>query len=156
MAFMFEQTADRMASSGIGTNLVDMGYAPVQGSMDTFVNNVWLVLLSTCPVDTGRMVSNMRLEQYGGIAKITISAVNPKTMYNYALAVNEGLAAAHQGRAMSVKEARNFHWVQKSLNTAAQITALNTNYFTNNNYTAMGKYVDSDDLLFNLNQNESW
>lgn len=156
MAFLFEQTADRMASSGLGTSLVDTGYAPVQGSMDTFINNVWLVLLSTCPVDTGRMVSNMRMENAGPVTKITISAVNPDTMYNYALAVNEGLAAKYQGRAMSVKETRNFHWVQKSLSTAAQITALDTNYFTKNQYTTMGKYADSDNLLFTYNEKESW
>ena len=87
-----------------------------------FYYNLLQVLYPTCPYDTGNMVSHISLEETPQEFIIKINAPTAKG-FDYAIAVNEGLAAKAQGRSRSAKEQRNYHWVQRAVKQAAQLTA---------------------------------
>ena len=98
--------------------------------LKVFYSNLYAILLPTCPYDTGNMSRHITFKEYPDYLYVKIEA--PKLTwfsetkgkyYDYALAVNEGLAAKAQNRQMSEKEQRNYHWVQRALEQAAQLTA---------------------------------
>ena len=89
--------------------------------VQVFYYNLLQVLYPTCPYDTGNMVSHIVVEETPEYFVVKINAPTAKG-YDYAIAVNEGLCAAYQGRTRSVKEERNYHWVQRAVQQAAQLT----------------------------------
>lgn len=93
--------------------------------VQVYYYNLLRVLYPTCPYDTGNMLSHIKLEETPEYFKITITAPKEtkKGHYDYAISVNEGLAAKAQGRSRSVKEERNYHWIQRAVQQAAQLTA---------------------------------
>ena len=80
------------------------------------------VLYPTCPYDTGNMVSHIVLDETPEYFIIKINAPTARG-YDYAVAVNEALCAQAQGRTRSIKEERNYHWIQRAIKQAAQLTA---------------------------------
>jgi hypothetical protein len=91
--------------------------------LQVFYYNLYAVLIPTCPVNTGNMQRHIQMDVQPDYIYVKIEAPNEKTGYDYALAVNEGLAATAQNREMSEKESRNYHWVQRALEQAAELTA---------------------------------
>ena len=93
--------------------------------VQVYYYNLLQVLYPTCPYDTGNMLSHIKLEETPEYFKITINAPKQtkRGTYDYARAVNEGLNALYQGRPRSVKEERNYHWIQRAVTQAAQLTA---------------------------------
>ena len=89
--------------------------------LKVFYSNLYAILLPTCPYDTGNMLRHITFSEYPDYLYVKIEAPHKKG--DYALSVNEGLAAKAQNRQMSDKEARNYHWVQRALEQAAQLTA---------------------------------
>lgn len=86
-----------------------------------FYYNLLQVLYPTCPYDTGNMLSHIVLSETPEYFIIKINAPTAKG-YDYAIAVNEALCAQYQGRTRSIKEERNYHWVQRAIKQAAQLT----------------------------------
>lgn len=89
--------------------------------VQTFYYNLLQVLYPTCPYDTGNMVSHIELEETPEYFLIKINAPTAKG-YDYAEAVNEGLAAKFYGRPRSTKEERNYHWIQRAVKQAGLLT----------------------------------
>lgn len=83
--------------------------------------NLYTILQATCPYDTGNMKSHITMQENEKEYIINISA--PKGTYDYAIAVNEALAAKSQGRSRSVKEERNYHWIQRAIKQAGEMNA---------------------------------
>lgn len=80
---------------------------------------LYSILIAMCPRDTGNMVTNIMLEDFGDYWKITVSG--PNGAYDYAAAVNYGLAAKAQNRSMSAKETQNYLWIQKAIEQAGKL-----------------------------------
>ena len=91
--------------------------------LQVFYYNLYAVLIPTCPVRTGNMQRHIQMEVQPDYIYVKIEAPNEKTGFDYALAVNEGLAAKAQNRERSTKEERNYHWVQRALEQAGKLTA---------------------------------
>lgn len=94
--------------------------------LKVFYNNLYAILLPTCPYDTGNMARHIKFTETPNYLSVVIEAPVYKSgalQYDYALAVNEGLAAKAQGRNRTAKEEINYHWVQRALQQAAQLTA---------------------------------
>lgn len=95
--------------------------------LKVFYSNLYAILLPTCPYYSGNMKNHIEFIEEPDYLYVKIEAPvdNEKTgkHYDYALSVNEGLAAKAQNRQMSEKEQRNYHWVQRALEQAAQLTA---------------------------------
>lgn len=94
----------------------------MQDALYTFYLNFYTILMATCPVRTGNMQRHIKF--FGGSDYIYVKIEAPTERgYDYALAVNEGLAAKFYNRPMTPKEQRNYHWVQRSIQQAAELTA---------------------------------
>ena len=91
--------------------------------LKVFYANLYVILLPTCPVRTGNMRNHIEFKETPEYLYVKIEAPIEKTGYDYALAVNEGLAAKEQNRNRTSKEEINYHWVQRALQQAAQLTA---------------------------------
>lgn len=98
--------------------------------LKVFYSTLYVILLTTCPYDTGNMLRHITLSEYPDYLyvkieapKITWTSETTGKYYDYALSVNEGLAAKAQNRPRSEKEERNYHWVQRALEQAAQLNA---------------------------------
>jgi hypothetical protein len=61
--------------------------------LQVFYYNLYAVLLPTCPVRTGNMQRHITFAEHPDYLYVKIEAPIEKTGYDYALAVNEGLAA---------------------------------------------------------------
>lgn len=96
-----------------------------------FYINLWTVLLAKIPIDTGNMITHTELQDYGNWWKLIISGPL-KDGDDYARAVNEGLNAKFNERAMTAKEERNYHFVQTSIEQAAQLSDMNIKYYEAN------------------------
>lgn len=88
-------------------------------SEQAFWQLAYTQLLNMCPRDTHNMVNHITLEDRGDAWVITISG--PTVKYDYAKAVNYGLSAKANGRTMSVKEQRNYMWIERALAQAAEV-----------------------------------
>ena len=86
--------------------------------------NLLQILYPTCPYDTGNMLSHISLTETPEEFIIKINAPTARG-YDYARAVNEGLAAKYYNRPRTAKEERNYHWVQRAVEQAARLTAEN-------------------------------
>lgn len=93
-----------------------------------FYINLWTILLALIPIDTGNMITHTSLEDYGEWWKLIISGPLPNGE-DYARAVNEGLNAKMQGRQRSAKEEKNYHFVQRAIEQAAQLSNMNIAYY---------------------------
>ena len=97
-----------------------------------YYQNLYSILMPTCPFRTGNMKSHITFTQAPNYCIVKIEApINDSKgalVYDYAVAVHEGLAAKAQNRAMSPKEARNYHWVQRAVKQAAELTAEKVTY----------------------------
>lgn len=88
--------------------------------IDKFVPLLLSILAQNTPKDTRNLVSSMMVEYTDDYVKITISGPTNRN-YNYAQAVNDARAATYFHRGMSEKEARNFHFVERSIEQAKQL-----------------------------------
>lgn len=84
---------------------------------EQFYYLLYTTLLANCPVDTGNMVANIVLEDYGDYYKITVSGpseLSSGEFYDYAQAVN-------YNQKRSAKEARNYEWIERTIKQVTEI-----------------------------------
>lgn len=95
--------------------------------IESYVKFVFDTILNLMPKDTLNMYFNSYYVNEGDCYRIVITA--PKSDgYNYAKAVNEALAAIGQGRQLSSKEKKNYHFAQKGIEQANKSIGVRTNY----------------------------
>lgn len=94
-----------------------------------YMNQLFSLLQSTCPVDTGNMLKNIKMEETDDAFFIYINAPHPNGNYDYARAVNYGLKAKAENRQMSSKEKRNYHWVERAVKQSADLVAERVLYY---------------------------
>lgn len=84
---------------------------------------VYSTLLSMCPIDTGNMVANITLEDYGDYWKISVSgpSITASGFYDYARAVNYNAQR-------TPKEARNYMWVERAIKQASEVVGGDAKY----------------------------
>lgn len=87
--------------------------------LDNFMNLLFAELLNRCPKDTGNMVNHILIGETEDYYEITITA--PKDNYDYARSVNYALNAKADGRALSVKEAKNYRWIEKAIARSTEV-----------------------------------
>lgn len=84
---------------------------------------LWTMLMLNCPFDTGNTARNIEMEDHGDYYIISIKAPQ-KSGYDYAKAVNYALNAKAQGRTRSVKEERNYLWIERSIEQAKELLGI--------------------------------
>jgi FlaG/FlaF family flagellin (archaellin) len=84
---------------------------------------LYTTLLANCPVDTGNMVSNITLEDYGDYWKITISGprYSSQGFFDYAKSVN-------YNPQRTPKEARNYQWVERVIKQVSEVIGGSVEY----------------------------
>lgn len=84
---------------------------------------LYTTLLGMCPVDTGNMVANITLEDFGDYWRISVSgpSLTGSGFYDYARAVNYNLQR-------TPKEARNYMWVERAIKQASTVVGGNVKY----------------------------
>jgi len=85
---------------------------------------LYTTLLANCPVDSGNMVANITLEDFGDYWKISISGPqynNSGDFHDYARDVNYNLQR-------TAKEARNFEWIERTIRQVSEIMGGSVQY----------------------------
>lgn len=98
--------------------------------VDNFYLQLYDTLLAQTPIATGNLISHLKLEDFGTFYRLTITAIPRRDggVYDYAEAVNYGLAAMKSGRTLSPKEAKNFHLVERSIEQACELLGFDLVY----------------------------
>jgi len=84
---------------------------------EQFYYLLYTTLLANCPVDSGNMLSNIVLEDFGDYWKIIISGpqeLNSGEFHDYARDVN-------YNQQRTAKEARNYMWIERTIKQVAEI-----------------------------------
>ena len=97
--------------------------SPVTLNEDNFYLQLYDTLLAQTPIATGNLISHLKLENFGTFYRLTVTALPTRDggTYDYAEAVNYGLVAKYYGRGMTPKEAKNFQFVERSIEQACEL-----------------------------------
>lgn len=92
--------------------------------MENFYYALYSILIANCPFDYSKRVGdhmkyNITLEDYGDFWRITVSG--PGLKYDYAAAVN-------YNQQRGPKEIKNYHWIERAIQQAAEVSGANINY----------------------------
>lgn len=79
--------------------------------MKEFIDDLYSIMLSMCPVDTRNMVTHIFLYDYGDYQEIRVEV-------DYAKAVN-------YNQQRTAKEAHNFRWIERAIQQASDIHGAN-------------------------------